>query len=174
MENVDLTPRGEAQEIIRPAAEAKDRTAKLVEPIAINPADYAVRLTTTLNRLRLAGACAPRYEYLVRALGGVSFDHDAPINLLTVLRHNGVEDCLWALCATEQNCEVARLMAADFAEAVLPIFERERPSDVRPREAVNIARAFALGRIDAAARDAARAAAGAAHAKIIKSYLLED
>ena len=162
-----------------------------MEPIAINPADYAVRLTTTLNRLRLAGACAPRYEYLVRALGGVSFDHDAPINLLTVLRHNGVEDCLWALCATEQNCDqVARLMAADFAEAVLPIFERERPSDVRPREAVNIARAFALGRIDAAARAAAgdaawdaagdaaraaaRAAAWAAHAKIIKSYLLED
>src|SRR5579872_851256 len=98
------------------------------DDIIINPADHAQRLTTTLNRLKAAGACAPRYEHLVRCLGGVSFDHDSPINLLTILEHNGTEDCLWALCATAENCDtVARLMAADFAEAVLPIFERERP-----------------------------------------------
>ena len=115
-----------------------------IEEITINPADYAVRLTTTHNRLKTANACAPRYEHLVRALGGVSFDHDASINLLTILEHNGVEDCLWALCTTAENCDqVARLMAADFAEAMLPIFERERPNDSRPRDAINIARAYA-------------------------------
>jgi len=71
----------------------------------------------------------------------------------------------------------ARLFAADCAEHVLPIFEREYPDDGWPRAAIAAARAFAKGEIDAdalsaagdavrsaalsAARSAARAAAGA-------------
>jgi hypothetical protein len=55
-----------------------------------------------------------------------------------------------------------RLFAADCAEDVLPLFEQERPDDVRPRAAIAAARAFARGEITAAARDAARAAARAA------------
>ena len=117
-------------------------------------------LTTTLNLLRKAGACKDRYKHLVKALGGRNFAHDAPINLLTILAHNGVEDCLWALCATAEDCQkVARFMAADFAEAVLPIFERERPGDDRPRKSIAAARALARGEIGAAARDAAGTAA---------------
>jgi hypothetical protein len=58
--------------------------------------------------MRIYPAGADSYKHLVKALGGVTFDHDAPINLLTILEHNGAEDCLWALCATEQNCEVLR------------------------------------------------------------------
>src|ERR1035441_8575617 len=54
-------------------------------------------ITTTLNRLKAAGACPPRYAHLVQALGGTSFDHDAPINLLTVLEHNGPDDVAWVL-----------------------------------------------------------------------------
>jgi hypothetical protein len=118
-----------------------------------------VTLTTTLNRLRSADACVSRYAHLLRALGP-SFDHDAPINLLTILEHNGTEDCLWALCATAENCDqVARLMAADFAEAVLPVFESQYPNDSRPRAAIEAARKFATGEITAAARAAAMAAA---------------
>jgi hypothetical protein len=56
----------------------------------------------------------------------------------------------------------ARLFAADCAERVLPLFERERPGDKRPRKAIEAARAFARGEIDAAAGAAARAAAGTA------------
>ena len=56
----------------------------------------------------------------------------------------------------------ARLFAADCAERVLPIFEKEHPSDDRPRKAIEAARAYARGEIDDAARAAARAAAGAA------------
>ena len=94
---------------------------------------------------------------------GLGYGDSTPINLLTILRTNGVDDCLWALCATEQNCDqIARLMAADFAEAVLPIYESKYPSDMRPRATIQAARDFAYGRIDAAARAAARAAAGAA------------
>ena len=59
-----------------------------------------MKLTTTLNRLRAAGACETRYAHLLRALGGTSFDHDAPINLLTILEHNGVDDVEWTLEST--------------------------------------------------------------------------
>jgi hypothetical protein len=55
-----------------------------------------------------------------------------------------------------------RLFAADCAERVLPIFEKEFPNDDRPRRAIKAARDFARGKISDAARAAARAAAGAA------------
>ena len=57
-----------------------------------------------------------------------------------------------------------RLFACDCAERVLPLFERERPDDARPRMAIEIARRYANGKAvseeTAAAGDAARAAAG--------------
>ena len=52
-----------------------------------------------------------------------------------------------------------RLLAADYAERVLPIFERARPGDDRPRKAIQAARDYADGEISAAAGDAAWAAA---------------
>ena len=52
-----------------------------------------------------------------------------------------------------------RLFAADCAEHVLHIFEREYPNDYRPRLAIQAARDFVNGKIDAAARDAAKEAA---------------
>ena len=59
-----------------------------------------------------------------------------------------------------------RLFACDCANHVLYIFERQRPNDKRPREAIEVARRFADGKATkkelAAAGAAARAAAGAA------------
>ena len=121
-------------------------------------------LTTTLYSLRKHHACESRYDHLVSALGP-EWGDKTPINLLDILAHNGAEDCLWSLCATDQNCDqVARLMAADFAEAVLPLYERDYPGDTRPRAAIQAARDYAHGRIRAAARAAARDAAGDAAA----------
>ena len=72
---------------------------------------------------------------------------------------------------TEQE---QRLIAADFAEHVLPLFEADYPDDDRPRKAIEAARAYARGQITieqleaawasarAAARAVARASAGAA------------
>jgi len=57
-------------------------------------------LTTTLNRLKAAGVRADRYEHLVKALGGASFDPDAPIKLLTILEHSGIADVEWLLEST--------------------------------------------------------------------------
>ena len=120
-------------------------------------------LTTTLNRLKAAGVRADRYEHLVEALGGVSFDHDAPINLLTILEHNGQDDYLWALRAAVENCDqIARLMACDFAEAVLSIYEKQYPNDNRPRVCIETARRFARGEGSQSEMDAAGAAARAA------------
>ena len=64
----------------------------------------------------------------------------------------------------------ARLFAADCAGRVLSIFEKMYPKDKRPRKAIQAARNYANGKINAAARaaawaaarDAAGAAAGAA------------
>jgi hypothetical protein len=55
-----------------------------------------------------------------------------------------------------------RLFAADCAEHVLHIYEKEYPSDDRPRKAIEAARKYARKEIDAAARAAAWAAARAA------------
>jgi hypothetical protein len=101
----------------------------------------------------------------VRALGGVGFDPDAPINLLRILELNGIYDCIWSLRATEQNCEtIKRLFAADCAESVLHIYEDQYPGDDRPRLAIEAARRFAVGEIDASARDAIAIRAAAKYA----------
>ena len=55
--------------------------------------------------------------------------------------------------------------AADCAERVLPVFETEAPTDDRPRDAIERARAFARGELDAAGEIRRRFVAGrAAHA----------
>jgi len=82
-----------------------------------------VTITTTLNRLKAAGACREGYAHLVQSLGGAGFDHDAPISLLTILESNGVEDTLWCLQsgAIEQGAapawaEYERVKALAWAE----------------------------------------------------------
>ena len=59
----------------------------------------------------------------------------------------------------------ARLFAADCAEHVLPIFEKELPNDDRPRKAIQATRNFANGKISKKELAAARDAAGAAEEK---------
>ena len=53
------------------------------------------------------------------------------------------------------------LWAADCAERVLPLFEKQHPQDDRPRQAIEAARAWVRGQIQCGA---ARNAAVAAHA----------
>jgi hypothetical protein len=127
-----------------------------------------MNLTTTFTLLRRARACTSRYKFLRESLKDVK--DDEPINLITILETNGLDDALWALCATAENCDkVARLMAADFAEQVIPIWKKYS-QDKRPELAIKAARDFAEGRItrdelaaaEAAAVAAARAAAEAA------------
>lgn len=82
-----------------------------------------------------------------------------------------VGQIMWA-CALlgEAAAPALRLFAADCAEMVLPLYERDYPDDPRPRKAIEAARGCALGVVTAqdlaaamaAARDAAWDAAWAA------------
>lgn len=130
-----------------------------------------VEFTTTFAALKGKGACESGYKKLATALGGITnYGKETPINLMQILESNGVDDCLWALRAVTHSKldKVSRLMACDFAEAVLPIFEKEYPSDDRPRVSILTARRFAnceasvdeMAEAWAAAWAAARSAAG--------------
>ena len=129
-------------------------------------------LHTTLNLLKLAGACGQKagsgqgYDKLRQHLGK-GWKKDAPIDLLTILESNGLEDALWCLQATlpeeaGARDQVARLFACDCAERALPIWEKRYPDDKRPRDAIAVARRYAAGEVDEKELDTARAAARAA------------
>ena len=128
-----------------------------------------VIFTTTFAELMKHGACTDGYKKLAKSLGGVKkYGDKTPINLLSILASNGVDDCLWSLRAVDHpdRDRISRYIACDCADAVLYIYERDYPNDNRPRLAIQAGRDFADGKITAAARDAAwaaaRAAAGAA------------
>ena len=120
-------------------------------------------LYTTFKLLREAEACESSYKKLRKALAGVQADD--LIALTTILDSNGLDDALWALRATTTNCDrFARLLTADFAEQVLPIWTAAYPTDNRIELCIQAARNFANGLIDEQQLAAARAAAWAAWA----------
>jgi len=107
---------------------------------------------------------------MAKVLGGVArYGLDTPIPLDKVLEVCGLIDTLWALkIVIEPADKEFRLLACDYAERVLPLFERQYPNDNRPSRAIEIARRFAEGEATsgelAAAHDAAYAAWAAAYA----------
>ena len=123
-----------------------------------------MKLTTTFNLLRSNNACIDGYRKLAKHLGGVEeYGAKKEINLLTILESNGFDDAVWCLRATVQYSDVVkRLIACDFAETVLHIFESKRPGDDRPRKAIEAARGFAAGKVNMEDMQKARAAAAAA------------
>ena len=115
---------------------------------------------TTLNAIRAASPCHDGWTKLLKHLGKTSAD-DEPLPLLTVLDSNGLDDALWVLDHTKCDPRLARHFGAWCAEQVLPIFEAAYPNDMRPRNAIAVARNDDATPED---RDAARAAAGYAWA----------
>ena len=119
--------------------------------------------TTSFRLLHDAGACKERYRFLAKALGGIkAYGRDTPITLLQILNINGLDDALWALRACDDAETFSRLLACDYAEHVLHIFEAEYPGDYRPREAIAVSRRYARGEATDAELSAARNAVGAA------------
>ena len=54
-------------------------------------------LQVTFNSLKKHNACQYVYGRLSKALGGDEiYGLDTPINVLTILEHNGLEDAIWA------------------------------------------------------------------------------
>ena len=142
-------------------------------------------ITTTLAKIHEHEPCKSGWVKLHKSLGGIkSYGLHTPIKFSQIAESNGLDDAVWCLrsICPEHEKEV-RLFAADCAESVLHLYEKEH-DDTRPRAAIQAARDFANGLIDDdpraaawyaardavwyaagdAARDAARAACSAARA----------
>ena len=104
-------------------------------------------LTTTIDRLNSLdrNACGTsRLPNSVMSTLKDAYPPEASINLLEILALGGVESCVWAMRATEQNCQsTARLMAVEFAELVL------LPEDEQARKVLQVARTYAQRTISA-------------------------
>ena len=122
--------------------------------------------TTTMNAIRKASPCEEGWIKLLKHLGKTKAD-DEPLDLLTVLDSNGLDDALWVLSHAMPDDRLARHFQAWCTEQVLPSFEAERPNDRRVRDQIAMLRNDDATDEDraaawAAARDAAQAAAWAA------------
>ena len=111
--------------------------------------------TTTLARIREAQPCKDGWEKLLTHLGKTKAD-DEPLDLLTVLDSNGLDDALWVLSYAMPDDRLARHFQAWGAEQVLHIFESEYPNDTRVRDQI------AMLRRDDATEEARKAASDAA------------
>jgi len=106
-------------------------------------------LTTTLKKLREYRACENRYDHLVEALGD-EYGDDTPLSVSRILDTNGVSDALWALRACDMSQgdkNAVYLLACDYAEHVLHIFEDKYPDNPHPRAAIEARRAWVKGGI---------------------------
>ena len=124
-------------------------------------------MTTTLNKIKAHSPCEDGWNKLLNRLGKTQGD-DEPLSIATIIQSNGIKDAVWALRAVEGKDKEIRLFAADCAESVLHIYEKQYPNDDRPRKAIQAARDYVNGVIGkdelAAAWDAARDAGSAERA----------
>ena len=106
-----------------------------------------IRLTTTLTLLEHHGPCASGWATLINSLP-TDQPNDKPINLLHILKSNGVDDMVWALRAATPDLPKLRVaICADMAARVLKHFQNRYPNDKRPRESVKACRQFVRGKI---------------------------
>ena len=120
--------------------------------------------TTTLNAIRKASPCEKGWLKLLKHLGKTKAD-DEPLDLLTVLDSNGLDDALWVMSYAMPDDRLARHFQAWCAEQVLHIFEAVRPDDRRVRDQIEMLRRDDATKAERdaagdAAWDAAMAAAG--------------
>lgn len=94
---------------------------------------------TTLNRIRAAKPCEDGWCKLLAALGKTKAD-DEPLDLVTVLDSNGLDDALWVLSYAMPDDRLARHFQAWCAEQVLHLFEATRPDDARVRDQIAMLR----------------------------------
>jgi hypothetical protein len=101
-------------------------------------------MITTLNKIKSHSPCDDGWEKLLNHLGKTKADNE-PLSIATIIQSNGIRDAVWALRAVEGKDKEIRLFAADCAESVLHIYEKQYPNDDRPRKAIQAARDYANG-----------------------------
>ena len=124
-----------------------------------------MRISTTKQELIELGACESSFEIFVNKHG------DKEVLFSDCLKSNSLEDAFWFIAkinnklSKKQQGDI-RLLACDYVESVLHLFENKRPDDKRPRLAIQAARDFVAGKITheawAAASSGARASEWAA------------
>lgn len=108
-----------------------------------------MNLQTTLNLISAGKLCAKNWQKRCKNLP-LGFDQDAPISFSHLLETNEIWDALWALrfVLPEQEKErntQARLLACDYAQDVMYIFEAQYPNDKRPQLCIEAAIRFSNG-----------------------------
>lgn len=124
-------------------------------------------MNTTLNAIREHTPCEDSWKALLLSLNKTEAD-DEPLPLRHILDTLEIEDAIWSLRSLEGADREIRLFSCDCAERVLHLYEGQYPDDMRPRQAIEVARRYANGEATdeelTAARDAADAAGDAADA----------
>ena len=118
-------------------------------------------MNTTLNAIRKHSPCEESWKKLLASLNKTQADDEA-LPLRHILDTLGVSDAIWALRSLEGADREIRLFASDCAERVLPIYEAQYPEDMRPGQAIEVARRYAHGEATEQELNAARDAMGAA------------
>jgi hypothetical protein len=99
-----------------------------------------MKITTTLVSIRKYHPCIIGWETLLHYLGKNKAD-DEPLDLLTILNSNGLEDALWCFRALGPEHEAwARLTICDLVQPVMKYTD-----DPRPQKALDAIRATAEG-----------------------------
>ena len=119
--------------------------------------------TVTLKDIKANSPCELGWVKLLKHLGKTKAD-TAPLELVEILKSNGLDDALWCLRALPKEMDgKIRLFNCLIAERALQYWEKQYPDDKRPHEAIAISRRYAVNKATKAeladARDAARAAA---------------
>ena len=119
-------------------------------------------MNTTLNSIRAHGPCADGWAKLLRHLGKTRAD-DEPLEIVTILDSNGLDDALWCLRAVTGHDREIRLFAVWCARQVQHLM-----TDPRSLAALDVAERHAHGKATdaelSATWDAAWAASDAAGA----------
>ena len=115
-------------------------------------------MKTTLNKIRDRSPCKDSWEKLLKSLNKTGPD-DEPLDLLTILDSNGLDDTLWCLRAVEGHEKEIRLYAVWCARQVQHLMK-----DDRSIEALDIAENYANGLASEKELAAAWSAANAAWA----------
>lgn len=122
-------------------------------------------LTTTLAKIGKNKPDKKGWMKLCKSLGGIKkYGEHTPIKFSQIVESNGLNEALLCLYSVSSEYDKdIRLLAADYAERVLYIFEREYPEDERPRHLIQATRDFANGLITKDQLDTFKAAAKVAN-----------
>lgn len=133
--------------------------------------------STTLNLIRLHNPCQKGWNQLLVSLNKTHADNDQ-LTFPEILASNGLDDALWAMRTIPETKEM-RLLAADIANEVLDVYEKEHCNDDRPRKSIECARNYAYGLTGAEemieacenAEDAAKGGSASAYAAAYASQI---